>query len=64
MSEYELDRDDFRLIDAAFNALQRTADRSTADPTLIPLDYSRADALQNRFAQAHSGYLDIDESTL
>ena len=53
--EYELDHDDFRLINLAFNALQRTAG--------LPADLHRikADALQNRFAKAHTGWLELEE---
>ena len=52
--EYELDAHDFRLLDRALSALQRTSD-------LPPADYNRANSLQLRIEQAHTGWLELEE---
>ena len=55
MSEYELSAHDFRIIDRALSALQRTADWPQS-----PDDYNRANDLQLKFERAHTGWLEID----
>lgn len=59
MQEYELDADDFRILDRALSALQRTADWHQS-----PQDYNRANALQLKIEQAQAGWLVLEESSL